>query len=133
MQPIYPSLEGSGVLSVHNAKFKGFRLLNAVSKATGKDSLANSSVSKVELRTSIQKNVISLERVKMKMAGFRLRLEGQTSFDGHVKFKMRLGLPPLGIIGIPISITGTQNAPKVKIGKTDEERLGENEDSENDQ
>ena len=133
MQPIYPSLEGSGVLSVHNAKFKGFRLLNAVSKATGKDSLANSSVSKVELRTSIQKNVISLERVKMKMAGFRLRLEGQTSFDGHVKFKMRLGLPPLGIIGIPISITGTQNAPKVKVGKTDEGRLGENEDSENDQ
>ena len=30
---------------------------------------------------------------------------------------MRLGLPPLGIIGIPLTVTGTQEAPKVKIGK----------------
>lgn len=30
---------------------------------------------------------------------------------------MRLGLPPLWIIGIPLTIKGTQEAPKVKIGK----------------
>lgn len=30
---------------------------------------------------------------------------------------MRLGLPPLGIIGIPIKVTGTQENPKIGLGK----------------
>ena len=34
---------------------------------------------------------------------------------------MRLGLPPLGIIGIPLTVTGTQEAPKVKLGKKTED------------
>ena len=29
---------------------------------------------------------------------------------------MRLGLPPLGIIGIPIKVTGTQQNPKISLG-----------------
>ena len=34
---------------------------------------------------------------------------------------MRLGLPPLGIIGIPLKITGTQDDPKVQLGKQTED------------
>ena len=34
---------------------------------------------------------------------------------------MRLGLPPLGIIGIPLTITGTQETPIVKLGKKTED------------
>jgi AsmA protein len=34
---------------------------------------------------------------------------------------MRLGLPPLGIIGIPLAETGTQENPKVKLGKKSKE------------
>ena len=34
---------------------------------------------------------------------------------------MRVGLPPLWIIGIPLTIKGTQEAPKVKIGKETED------------
>jgi AsmA protein len=55
------------------------------------------------------------------MAGFRLRTEGQTSLDGKLNLKMRLGLPPLGIIGIPLKVTGTQENPKIKMGKNKEE------------
>jgi len=32
-----------------------------------------------------------------------------------------LGLPPLGILGIPMTITGTQDNPKVKLGKQTED------------
>jgi AsmA protein len=35
--------------------------------------------------------------------------------------KMRLGLPPLGIIGIPLKVTGTQENPKIKVGKNKED------------
>lgn len=127
MQPIYPSLEGGGVLSVSKVKVKGFRLFNAVSKKTGKDSVANPDLSKVDIKTKIKNNVITVERFKIKMAGFRLRMEGQTSFDGRIKMRMRLGLPPLGIIGIPMNITGTQENPKIKLGKGDKEELSETE------
>jgi AsmA protein len=34
---------------------------------------------------------------------------------------MRLGLPPLGIIGIPIKITGSQDNPIIGVGKKSED------------
>ncbi len=115
MSPVFPSLEGEGVLSVQKAKIKGFKLLTAISKATEKDSLNNPSVSNIQIKTSIKNNLITLAPLKMKIAGFRPRIQGQSSFDGHINFKCRLGLPPLGIIGIPFSITGTQSNPIVKM------------------
>lgn len=127
MQPLYPSLEGGGVLSVKSVKIKGFKLFTAVSSKTGKDSVANPDVSKVEIKSRIKNNIISFERFKIKMAGFRLRMEGQASFDGHLKMKMRLGLPPLGIIGIPMNVTGTQENPKIKLGRGNNEALSETE------
>jgi AsmA protein len=41
---------------------------------------------------------------------------------------MRLGLPPLGIIGIPLTITGNKDNPKVKVGRKSED-LQETEDT----
>lgn len=121
MQPIYPSLVGSGILSVKDVKMKGFKMFNAVSKKTGKDRIKNPNLTKVDIKTTIKNNIITLERFKFKVAGFRPRIEGTTSFDGKLNFKMRVGLPPLGIIGIPLTITGTQDNPKVKLGRKGEE------------
>jgi AsmA protein len=53
----------------------------------------------------------------MRIAGLWPRIKGQTSFDGQLNLKMRLGLPPLGIVGIPFNITGTQSKPIVKLGR----------------
>lgn len=121
MQPIYPSLAGGGTLSVKNVKMKGFRLFNAVSKKTGKDGIKNPDLSQVDIHTTIKNNIINIERFKFKVAGFRPRIEGQTSFDGKLNIKMRLGLPPLGIIGIPMKVTGTQENPKVSLGRKSED------------
>ncbi|WNM19962.1 AsmA family protein [Flavobacterium capsici] len=121
MMPIFPSLRGNGVLSVSKVKMKGFKLMNVVSRKTGKEGIANPDLSKVDIKTSIKNNIITIERFKFKVAGFRPRIEGTTSFDGQLNIKMRLGLPPLGIIGIPIKVTGTQDNPKVKLGKQTED------------
>lgn len=120
MSPIYPSLVGGGVLSVKKVKMSGFKMLNVVGKTTGRDSISNPDVSKVDIRTKIRNNIITIERFKFKVAGFRPRIEGTTSLDGKLNLKMRLGLPPLGIIGIPLTITGTQDDPKVKLGRKTE-------------
>ena len=121
MQPVYPSLVGGGTLSVKNVKMKGFKMFGAVSKKTGKEGIKNPDLSKVDIKTTIKNNIINIERFKFKVAGFRPRIEGQTSFDGKLNIKMRLGLPPLGIIGIPMKITGTQNNPKVSLGRNSED------------
>lgn len=121
MQPIYPSLAGGGTLSVKKVKMKGFKLMGAVSKETNSPSVNDPDVSKVDIKTTIADNIINIERFKFKVAGFRPRIEGQTSFDGKLNLKMRLGLPPLGIIGIPLTVTGTQDEPKIKLGKKSQE------------
>jgi AsmA protein len=129
MYPAYPSLTGSGTLSLKNVKVNGLKLFNAVSSKTEKKEISNPDLSKIDLRTTIKNNIITLEKAKFKTSGFRIRMEGQTSFDGKLNFKMRLGLPPLGIIGIPIKITGNSGNPQVKQGKNDQDPLSGTEDN----
>ena len=121
MEPVYPSLVGNGVVSVKDVKMHGMKMFSTVAKKTGKGEMKNPELSKVEIKSSIKNNIITLERFKFKFAGFRPRIEGTTSLDGKLNIKMRLGLPPLGIFGIPMTITGNKDNPKVKIGKKTED------------
>ena len=117
MRPIYPSLKGGGVLTLKKIKIKGFKLFGAVGKQTGHDSLSKASdVSKVDIKTTIANNIITIEQTKMRVAGFRPKFSGQVSFNGDLNIKFRLGLPPLGIFGIPMTITGTQENPIIHLG-----------------
>ncbi|GMV76921.1 MAG: hypothetical protein AMXMBFR79_00570 [Chitinophagaceae bacterium] len=117
LYPVFPTLQGEGVLSIKDAKAYGFKMFNAISKKTNKESINNPDLSKhtINLKTKIAKNIITIERIKLRVAGFRPRFEGQISFDGRLNLKARLGLPPFGIFGIPLSITGTQEKPIVKL------------------
>lgn len=127
MEPVYPSLVGNGIVSVKDIKLHGMKMFSAVAKKTSKEEIKNPELSKVEIKSSIKNNIITLERFKFKFAGFRPRIEGTTSLDGRLNIKMRLGLPPLGIIGIPMTITGNKDNPKVKIGRKSDD-LEETED-----
>ncbi|MES2279172.1 MAG: AsmA family protein [Bacteroidota bacterium] len=118
MQPVYASLKGGGVLSASKIKMHGFKLAGAIGSSTSHDSLSNNAdLSKVEIKTTIANNIITIAPTKMRMAGFRVRFEGQVNFDKAMNIKFRLGLPPLGILGIPMTITGTQDKPKIRLGK----------------
>ncbi|POY38521.1 hypothetical protein C3K47_03760 [Solitalea longa] len=129
MMPVYPSLVGSGVLSIKDVKIAGLKMLTAVSKSTGKEEVNNPNLKGVKIKTSIKNNVINIEKTRFKIAGFRPKIEGQTTFDGRLNLKFRLGLPPFGIIGIPMTITGTRDNPLVKMGKeTKDEKEMETED-----
>jgi AsmA protein len=129
MEPVYPSLVGGGTLSVKDVKVRGLKMFNAVSKQTNSESMKNPDVSKVDIKTTVKNNIITVERFKFKFAGFRPRIEGTTSLDGKMNLKMRLGLPPFGIFGIPLTVTGTQDNPKVKVGRKTED-LEETKDTE---
>jgi len=119
LYPVMNTLYGGGVLSIKNPSFKGFTLFAAIGKKTGKDSLNEKRIAKqtVQLKTTIANNIITIEKVKLKVAGFRPRFEGQVGLDGRLNLKARLGLPPFGLFGIPLTITGTQDNPVVQFRK----------------
>ncbi len=129
MSPVYPSLKGGGTLSVKKVKMKGWKLLSVVSKETNKE-IDNPDLAKVDIKSSINNNLITVERTRMRVPPFRLRFEGQTSFDGKLNLKLRIGLPPLGILGIPVNVTGTQEKPVVRLRRGKNGELEQTEDKE---
>lgn len=129
MMPVYPSLIGGGVLSIKDVKVKGMKMFTAISKTTDHESIKNPELSKVDIKSTVKNNIITIERFKFKFAGFRPRIEGTSSLDGKLNIKMRLGLPPLGIIGVPLTVTGTKDNPKVNVGRKGDE-IEETQDTE---
>jgi AsmA protein len=122
MMPVYPSLKGGGVVSISKVKIRGLRLFSEVTRETKKD-VTDPDLSKVDIKSSIANNLVTIGRTRMKISVFKFRFEGQTSLDGRLNLKCRVGLPPFGVIGIPVTVTGTQTKPIVKArkaGKGDE-------------
>jgi AsmA protein len=115
MGPIYPSLKGGGTISVRDVQVSGLKLFGSISKKTGSDGLDNPNVKDIQVKSTIKNNLIHIEPFTLKVAGFRPKISGTTSFDGLLDLRIRLGLPPGGLIGIPMVVTGTQDDPKIKI------------------
>ena len=117
MFPVLPSLEGGGVFSIKKVKVYGLKLFNDISKGTQKEGISNPDMSKVDIKSTIKNNTVNLEQFKFKVKGIRVRISGTTTFDNKLDLKIRLGLGPLGIIGIPMKITGTSDNVKIKYGR----------------
>ena len=125
MFPKLKTVKGGGEITVEDVQFMGFKVFNAVANKTSTDALHDAKLKNVKVKTSIENNVLTIERTKFKVAGFRPRIEGQVTLDGYMNIGMRLGLPPLGIIGIPIKIMGPAETFEVEVGKYQREELAE--------
>ena len=118
MYPVFPSIKGEGILGLKAIKLQGFKLMNAMAENTENEELKDPELNDIEIKTTIENNLITIPKTRMKIAGFRPRIEGQVSLDGDLNIGVRLGLPPLGIFGIPVKITGNAEDYKMKVGKS---------------
>ncbi|MGB5509992.1 AsmA-like C-terminal region-containing protein, partial [Robiginitalea sp.] len=123
MNPVLPSLEGGGTLNVHDVQFKNYKLFGTVSKETRLNALKDPKMSEITVHSTIDDNILELKRFKFKVHPFRLRMEGETTLDGDMDMQMRLGLPPFGLIGIPIKITGTGDSLEIKMGRREKDLM----------
>jgi len=122
------TIKGEGNFTLEDIKFLGFKVFNTVAEKTSTDALHDANLKKVNFKTKIENNVITINRTKFKIAGFRPRIEGQVTLDGYMNLGMRLGLPPFGIFGIPIKITGPADTFEVEVGKYHKEDLDESDE-----
>lgn len=127
MAPIYESLEGGGSIKLRDVQVVGLKMFSTVSEKTGQSSVNNPKMKDIKIETSIDNNIIDVKPFTFTISAFRPTIKGTTSFSGLLDLRIRLGLPPLGLIGIPIVVTGTHNDPKIKVfsktGKTIEDAI----------
>ncbi|MBW1654590.1 AsmA family protein [Flavobacterium quisquiliarum] len=117
----FKAIDGEGTLTLEDIKFKNFKLLNHVAKKADAADLEKASFNKIAIHSTIKNNVMTITPTTMKMAGFRGKLEGQVTMDGKINVGFRLGLPPMGLINIPMKITGTAEDFEISTGKFKED------------
>ncbi|UZT98450.1 membrane assembly protein AsmA [Chryseobacterium fluminis] len=115
MRPIYPSLEGGGIVNLRDVEVKNLKMLSAVGDNIGAKAFNNPDMKGVNIETHIKNNLIHVDKFTFKVSVLRPSISGTTSFNGLLDLQVRVGLPPAGWIGFPIVVTGTHEKPKIKI------------------
>ncbi len=115
MTPIYPSLEGGGVVNLRDVEVKNLKMLSTVGDNIGSKAFNDPDMKGVNIETHIKNNLIHVDKFTFKVSVLRPSISGTTSFNGLLDLQVRVGLPPGGWIGFPIVVTGTHEKPKVKI------------------
>ncbi|MCS3528926.1 AsmA-like C-terminal region-containing protein [Chryseobacterium sp. JUb7] len=115
MSPIYPSLEGGGIVNLRDVEVKNLKMLSAVGDNIGAKAFDNPDMKGVNIETHIKNNLIHVDKFTFKVSVLRPTISGTTSFNGLLDLQVRVGLPPAGWIGFPVVVTGTHDKPKIKV------------------
>lgn len=115
MNPIYPSLEGGGVINLKDVAVKKLKMLSVIGDAVGENSFDNPDMTGINIETQIKNNLIHINKFTFKVSVLRPSISGTASINGLLDILVRVGLPPAGWIGIPVAVTGTSEAPKIKF------------------
>ncbi len=115
MNPIYPSLEGGGVVNLKDVAVKDLKMLSVIGDNVGANAFNNPDMKGVNIVTHIKNNLIHIEEFKFKVSVLRPSISGTTSFNGLLDILVKVGLPPAGWISVPVAVTGTSDKPNVKF------------------
>jgi AsmA protein len=115
MAPIYPSLEGGGVINLRDVQVKSLKMLSVIGDNVGADAFNNPDMKGVNIVTNIKNNLIHIDEFKFKVSVLRPSISGTASLNGLLDVLVKVGLPPAGWISVPVVVTGTSDKPKIKF------------------
>jgi AsmA protein len=115
MNPIYPSLQGGGVVNLRDVAVKDLKMLSVIGDNIGADAFNNPDMKGVSIVTHIKNNLIHIDEFKFKVSVLRPSISGTTSFNGLLDILVKVGLPPAGWISVPVAVTGTSDKPNIKF------------------
>jgi AsmA protein len=115
MMPIYPSLEGGGVVNLRDVAVKSLKMLSVIGDNVGSGAFDNPDMKGVNIETHIKNNLIHIDEFKFKVSVLRPTISGTTSFNGLLDILVKVGLPPAGWISIPVAVVGTSTKPEIKF------------------
>lgn len=123
LMPIFPTLQGKGTVTVKDAKVKGMKIFNQLSKIAKKEALQDPSLKDLTMITEIRSGELHVQPFTLKVAGLDAEAEGSNSLtDGTLRYLMKIALPPFDLVKIPFHVEGTYDNPKVRLGKGKEIR-----------
>ncbi|RZJ51038.1 MAG: membrane assembly protein AsmA, partial [Chryseobacterium sp.] len=79
MMPIYPSLEGGGVVNLRDVEVKNLKMLSAVGDNIGAKAFDNPDMKGVNIETHIKNNLIHVDKFTFKVSILRPTVSGTTS------------------------------------------------------
>lgn len=115
MSPIYPSLEGGGVVNLRDVAVKNYKMLSVIGDKVGADAFNDPDMKGVNIETHIKNNLIHIDEFAFKVSVLRPAISGTVSLNGLLDVLVKVGLPPAGWIGVPVVVTGTQEKPEIKV------------------
>ncbi|MEJ5960779.1 AsmA-like C-terminal region-containing protein [Pedobacter immunditicola] len=123
MNPIYPSLEGGGIVNLQDVAVKDLKMLSVIGDNVGADAFNNPDMAGVNIVTHIKNNLIYINEFKFKVSVLRPSISGTTSFNGLLDVLVKVGLPPAGWVSVPVAVTGTSEKPKIKFFSRNGQRI----------
>lgn len=117
MQPQLETLIGGGVIRIADAKIKGMKLFEEISKSAKKKEINDPHLKDFSIETEIRDSKIIVKPFSMELAGFDADIEGVNTMNGMIDYLVKVELVPLTKIKIPFHVTGRYDNPKVALGK----------------
>lgn len=122
LEPIYSSLTGGGDLFTNMVTISGFEPFTKLSEELKISKLANQTIKDVKAKFKFTDGKVVLSPFNVMMSGIDTRVEGSTSFEQAIDYKMTMNIPkemiPSGMIKLAEQGLSKVNGvvPKLNVG-----------------
>jgi hypothetical protein len=115
LTPDLKSIIGKGKISVDKANVKGMKLLSSIGQVTEHESFHHDEVHDAVIETDVKEGKITVKPSSLKIGKYLVNIEGTHTFENEINYYIKLGVPPLHKIKIPVHVSGTVDKPEIKI------------------
>ncbi|MBS1636176.1 MAG: AsmA family protein [Bacteroidetes bacterium] len=116
--PIYGSLSGKGKIMIDSVSIKGMKLMNHIRNKSKKDEFKDPTLTDVSFDSEIRKGKFMIFPFSFRVSKFLIEIEGEFGLENDsMNYLIKLSVPPLNKLRIPMSVTGTADKPVITTGK----------------